>query len=166
MAGRPHAACCRCLRAPAAAALCTASTQLPTLPAAQELISFLLSPEARDLRPLLLTELTYATDLLLRDRLRRAAAAAPSLLPRPRLPFGLGALPLPPLPPPPVPVPGRGLVPAQVLVEQLAPPLSQPEEVYLQVGRAFVCGWVGVMCGCVWVGCRSSEGGSWGGELV
>ena len=99
----------------------------------------MLSPEARDLRPLLLSELTHGLDLLLRDRLRRTAAALPTLLPR--LPSPLGAL----LPggdalagalggtlaalAPPVPVPGRGLVPPQQLIDELAPPLSDSEGV-------------------------------------
>jgi hypothetical protein len=111
----------------------------------QELLAFLLGPEARDLRPLLAAELTNAADLFLRDRLRRAAAAAAAAFARPRLPLPLPpglsglaptlpALPLPPGFSPPVPVPGRGLMPAQQLVDELAPPLSQPEEVYLQVG--------------------------------
>lgn len=42
----------------------------------QELLAFLLSPEARDLRPVLLSELTNAVDLLLRDRLRRCPCPA------------------------------------------------------------------------------------------
>lgn len=97
----------------------------------QELLGFLLSPEARDLRPLLVTELTNGLDLFLRDRLRRAAAAAATLTPRLPL-LGLPLLPGP-LPLPPVPVPGRGLLPVGALVDQLAPALSQQEEVYLQV---------------------------------
>eukprot|EP00887_Chlorella_sp_A99_P000183 scaffold13.g183.t1 len=115
----------------------------------QEVLGFLLSPEARDLRPLLLAELTNTLDLFLRDRLRRAAAAAPALL-RPRLPLPLplaGALPLPALPAPPappVPVPGRGWVPPRQLVAELAPPLSQPEEVYLQQVVELAAGLLGL----------------------
>ena len=87
---------------------------------------------------MLVAELTHGLDLFLRDRLRRTAASAATLLPR--LPGPLGAL-LPgaaALPAafagfsPPVPVPGRGLLPASQLVEELAPPLSQPEAIYLQ----------------------------------
>jgi hypothetical protein len=89
----------------------------------------------------LLAELTNAADLLLRDRLRRAAAAAPSLLPR--LPFGLSAA-LPPLPAPLLPVPGRGFLPAQQLVDELAPALSQSEEVYLQTIVELAAGLLGV----------------------
>jgi hypothetical protein len=48
----------------------------------QEIFSFLLSPEARDLRPLLVSWLTGAVDLVARDRLRKAYAALPSLAPR------------------------------------------------------------------------------------
>lgn len=108
----------------------------------QELLAFLLSPEARDLRPVLLAELTNAADLLLRDRLRRAATAAATLGPRRLpLPLGLGGL-LPALPAlspallPPVPVPGRGFMAPQQLIDELAPPLNQSEEVYLQVRLA------------------------------
>lgn len=119
----------------------------------QELLAFLLGPEARDLRPVLLAELTNAADLVLRDRLRRAATSAAASLSRPRLPlpFGLGSL-LPPLPAlplpagfsPPVPVPGRGLLPASQLVDELAPPLSQTEEVYLQTILELAAGLLGV----------------------
>ena len=108
---------------------------------AQELLAFLLSPEARDLRPLLLTELVSGLDLLLRDRLRRAADGAASAL-TPRLPF-LGSLSSL-LPPPVVPVPGRGLLPASQLVEELAPPLTQPEEIYLQSFVELAAGLLGV----------------------
>ncbi|GAB4820938.1 hypothetical protein N2152v2_007984 [Parachlorella kessleri] len=106
----------------------------------QELLSFLLSPEARDLRPVLLAELTNALDLFLRDRLRRAAAGAAGFAPR--LPLLGLALPAPPAPP--VPVPGRGLLPARQVVEALAPPLSQPEEVYLQSLLELAAGLLGV----------------------
>lgn len=104
----------------------------------QELLAFLLSPEARDLRPVLVAELTHGLDLFLRDRLRRTAASAATLLPRLPGPLGMlvpGASALPAAFAgfsPPVPVPGRGLLPASQLVEELAPPLSQPDAIYLQ----------------------------------
>jgi hypothetical protein len=104
----------------------------------QELLAFLLSPEARDLRPVLVAELTHGLDLFLRDRLRRTAASAATLLPRLPGPLGMlvpGASALPAAFSgfsPPVPVPGRGLMPASQLVEELAPPLSQPDAIYLQ----------------------------------
>lgn len=73
-----------------------------------EVLAFVLSPEARELRPLLVGWLSGAADLLLRDRSRKAAAALPGLL-TPRLPFaallGLPSLPSPP--PPPVFIPGE-----------------------------------------------------------
>lgn len=94
------------------------------------MVAFLLSPEARDLRPLLLAEAVEGFDLLARDRLRRAYSQLPSLL-APRLPL-LGPLLLPGLPAPPLPVPGLGLVPARQFVDAVAPPLSRPEEVYLR----------------------------------
>ncbi|PSC74696.1 alanine-glyoxylate transaminase [Micractinium conductrix] len=116
----------------------------------QELLAFLLSPEARDLRPVLLAELTNAADLLLRDRLRRAATAAATLGPRRLpLPLGLGGL-LPALPAlspallPPVPVPGRGFMAPQQLIDELAPPLNQSEEVYLQTIVELAAGLLGV----------------------
>jgi hypothetical protein len=90
-------------------------------------VAFLLSPEARQLRPLLLGELVDGADLLARDQLRRAHARLPSLAPR--LPL-FGALPAPPSPP--VPVPGRGLMSLSQFVEAVAPELSRSEEVYLQ----------------------------------
>lgn len=74
--------------------------------APQEIVTYLLSPEARDLRPLLVRELVTGLDLAGRDRARRAADALPGLL-APRLPF-FGALPA--LPTPPIYVPGLGLM--------------------------------------------------------
>lgn len=104
----------------------------------QELLAFLLSPEAKDLRPVLVAELSHGLDLFLRDRLRRTAASAATLLPRLPGPLGMlvpGASALPAAFAgfsPPVPVPGRGLMSASQLVEELAPPLSQPDAIYLQ----------------------------------
>ena len=95
----------------------------------QDTISFLLSSEARQLRPLLVKELVTGLDFYTRDRLQRAYNSLPSLVPR--IPF-LGPLPLPPLPSPPVYVPGLGFQPVEQLLQKLAPPLSQTEEVYLQ----------------------------------
>ena len=43
-----------------------------TSPTPQEIASFLLSPEARELRPLLVGWVSGGLDLLLRDRLRKA----------------------------------------------------------------------------------------------
>ena len=93
----------------------------------QDIVAFLLSPEARQLRPLLLGELVDGADLLVRDQLRRAYARLPALAPR--LPL-LGALPT--LPPPPVLVPGRGFMSMGQVVEAVAPELDRSEEVYLQ----------------------------------
>ncbi|CAK0781480.1 hypothetical protein CVIRNUC_005384 [Coccomyxa viridis] len=93
----------------------------------QDVLAFLLSPEARDLRPLLLQELVDGLELLGRDQLRRAYARLPTLAPR--LPF-LPALPAPPQPP--VFVPGRGFMGLHEFVETAAPPLTRAEEIYLQ----------------------------------
>jgi hypothetical protein len=72
-----------------------------------EVLAFVLGPEARELRPLLIGWLAGAADLVVRDRARKAVAALPGLV-TPRLPFaallGLPSLPSPP--PPPVFVPG------------------------------------------------------------
>ena len=95
----------------------------------QDTITFLLSSEARQLRPLLVKELVTGLDYYTRDRLQRAYNSLPSLAPR--IPF-LGPLPLPPLPSPPVFVPGLGFQPVEQLLQKLAPSLSQTEEVYLQ----------------------------------
>ena len=96
-------------------------------PPTQDVVAFLLSPEARDLRPLLVEELVNGLDLAARDALRRAYGALPSLAPR--LPF-IGSLPTPP--PPPVLVPGRGLVPLSDFVATLAPELDRRDAIYLQ----------------------------------
>lgn len=93
----------------------------------QEIISFLLAPDARDLRPLLVSELSTFSDLLLRDRTRRSVAALPAFAPR--LPF-FGALPLPPAPP--IYLPGIGFKAVAEAVDILAPPLTASEQVYLQ----------------------------------
>jgi len=105
-----------------------------------EVVSFLLSDEARELRPLLVSQLTTGCDLLLRDRLRRAYALLPTLAPR--LPF-VGAL-LPPPPPPPIFLPGLGLVSADKALELLAPPLNRNEEVYLASLTELIAGLMGV----------------------
>ena len=69
-------------------------------------MTYLLSPEARDLRPLLVREVVAGLDLAGRDRARRAVDALPGLLAL-RLPF-FGVLPS--LPTPPIYVPGLGLM--------------------------------------------------------
>jgi hypothetical protein len=98
---------------------------------AQEIFAFLLSPEARDLRPLLTSWLANGLDLFARDRVRKAYAGLATFAPR--LPF-FGALPLPPAPP--VFAPGLGFISAEELVNKLAPALDQQEGIYLQVSGA------------------------------
>ena len=105
----------------------------------REVLRFVLSPEAADLRPLLVSWLATGADLLLRDRARKALALAPGLAPR--LPL-IGALPLPPAPP--LFVPGRGLVPLDAAVDMLAPPLDAQEGVYLQSLLELAAGVLGV----------------------
>ena len=117
----------------------------------REVARFLLSPAARSLRPLMVSWLASALDLLGRDSVRRAAPGVganppPTLrLPRPPLlPFlpQLPALPLPP--PPPVFLPGLGLVPFAEAVDRLCPPLTQDEEVYAQTLVELGAGLLGV----------------------
>jgi len=83
-----------------------ARAHLAAIPA-QEILAYLLSPQARQLRPLVVRELAVAADLLARDRARRAVAALPGML-TPRVPLLGIALPAPPLPP--IFVPGLGLM--------------------------------------------------------
>jgi hypothetical protein len=109
----------------------------------REVVSFLLSPEARELRPLLVAQIVSGVDLFARDRLRRAYAALPTLAPR--LPF-LGAL-LPPPPAPPVFLPGVGLLPAEQFLERMAPPLSQSEQIDLVALVELAAGLLGVQPG-------------------
>ena len=110
----------------------------------QDVVGFLLSPEAERLRPLLVQELVTGLDYYTRDRLQRAYNSLPSLAPR--LPF-LGPLPLPlPLTSLPVFIPGLGLQAVQQLVQRLAPPLMQTEEVYLQSLLEVAAGLLGTCC--------------------
>jgi hypothetical protein len=116
----------------------------------REVARFLLSPSARSLRPLLVSWLASAVDLLGRDRVRRSAPgvganpAAALRLPRLPLPFlpAPPALPLPP--PPPVFLPGLGFVPFVEAVDKLAPALTQDEEVYAQTLVELGAGLLGV----------------------
>jgi len=115
----------------------------------REVARFLLSPSARSLRPLLVSWLASALDLLGRDRVRRAAPGVgtnpPAALRLPRLlPFLPAVPPLPLPPPPPVPVPGLGLLPFVEAVDRLCPPLSQDEEVYAQTLVELGAGLLGV----------------------
>ena len=90
--------------------------------------------EAADLRPMLVSEITAATDLFLRDRARKSYALLAASA-QPRLPF-VGSLPAPP--PPPAYLPGRGFLPLQQFVDTLFPALSESEGIQLetQVGLA------------------------------
>jgi predicted unusual protein kinase regulating ubiquinone biosynthesis (AarF/ABC1/UbiB family) len=116
----------------------------------REVARFLLSPSARSLRPLLVSWLASALDLLGRDSLRRAAPGVGSnppatlRLPRPPLPFlpAPPAIPLPP--PPPIFVPGVGLLPFTEAVDKLSPALTQDEEVYAQTLVELGAGLLGV----------------------
>lgn len=106
----------------------------------QEIASFLLSPEARDLRPLLVGWVSDGLDLYIRDRLRKGFNLLSASL-TPRLPF-IGSLPTPPAPP--VFIPGLGFINAQQLVVLLAPTLEPAEQVYLQQLIGLAAGVLGV----------------------
>lgn len=149
----------------------------------QDVMRFLCSPSAGDLRGLLVRELVNGLDLLLRDRLRRAFNSLPSML-APRVPL-FGPLPMPPaeqlLGPLPVFVPGLGLRSAQDVLARVAPPLDQGEEVHLQSLLELVTGLAGAPrvcltmrrpehcvrnCGAMPGGARQSSiqlGRQWGG---
>lgn len=83
--------------------------------------------DAKELRPILVEEVSAGLDLLLRDRLRKAFALSMAQL-QPRLPL-FGALPAPPAPP--VPVPGKGLMGASDFVDEFFPKLTDEQEVLL-----------------------------------
>ena len=91
-----------------------------------QVIEFLFSPEARDLRPLLADGLSGGLDLYLRDRVRKIVNRI--LTPPRLLPF----LPAPPPPIIPVLLPSKGLVGASEALEILAPPLTDTEGIQLQ----------------------------------
>lgn len=83
--------------------------------------------EAEDLRPLLVSELTSALDLFVRDRARKTYVLLRARL-QPRLPF-LG--PLPAVPAPPIYVPGKGLVAAEAFIDLFFPVLTDQEKISL-----------------------------------
>ncbi|CAE7524166.1 unnamed protein product [Symbiodinium natans] len=107
---------------------------------AKDVVRFLLSPAARNLRPLLNAELAYGLDLVLRRTSRRVRTTLQDLL-QPRLPL-LGRLPAPPAPPLLVPVPrniegtgaelfdkGLAVLPAEDILDAVLPPLGTVEDV-------------------------------------
>lgn len=105
-----------------------------------EVLGFLLSSQAANLRPLLNAELAYGLDLTLRRAGRRLRGAAGEAL-RPRVPFLGVRLPAPPLPPPPplpVPLPAAEgepprlrLVAPDELLDAVLPKLSRSEDLDL-----------------------------------
>ncbi|CAE7471114.1 unnamed protein product, partial [Symbiodinium sp. KB8] len=107
---------------------------------AKDVVRFLLSPAARNLRPLLNAELTYGLDLVLRRTGRRLRTTLQDLL-QPRLPL-LGRLPALPAPPLLIPVPrnvggsnaeifekGLAVLPAEDIFEAVLPALGTSEDV-------------------------------------
>ena len=117
----------------------------------QDVMRFLCSPSAGDLRRLLVRELVNGLDLLLRDRLRRAFNSLPTML-APRVPL-FGPLPMPPAGPLlgllPVFVPGLGVRSAQDILALVAPALDQGEEVHLQSLIELVTGLAGALRVCL-----------------
>ena len=105
-----------------------------------DVLTFLLSPEAEELRPLLVSELTSAVDLFARDRVRKTFVLLKANL-APKLPF-FGALPA--LPVPPVFVPGLGFIAADTLVDTFFPKLSDGEALVLDTQLALVGSVLGV----------------------
>jgi len=113
----------------------------------EDVVRFLLSGSASNLRPLLNAELTYGLDLALRRTSQRIRANAAEAL-QPRLPFFGIRLPAPPAPPLLVPVPTEAatedtgsvgllwaplrLVPISDALDAALPVLSSSEEVDLQ----------------------------------
>lgn len=113
----------------------------------EDVVRFLLSGSASNLRPLLNAELTYGLDLALRRTSQRIRANAAEAL-QPRLPFLGIRLPAPPAPPLLVPVPTLAasedsgsegllglplrLVPIGDALDAALPVLSSSEEVDLQ----------------------------------
>lgn len=107
---------------------------------AKDVVRFLLSPAARNLRLLLNAELTYGLDLVLRRTGRRLRTTLQDLL-QPRLPL-LGRLPALPAPPLLIPVPrnvggsnaeifekGLAVLPAEDIFEAVLPALGTSEDV-------------------------------------
>jgi len=105
----------------------------------EDVVRFLLSGSAMNLRPLLNAELTYGLDLAFRRTSQRIRANAAEAL-QPRLPFVGIRLPAPPAPPLLVPVPTAAappraplrLVPIDDALDAALPVLSSSEEVDLQ----------------------------------
>jgi hypothetical protein len=97
-------------------------------------LSYLLSPGARSLRQILVTEAVTAADVLLRQAARKAAATFFNALPRP--PFFAGLLPRPEtlpalfLLPTAAGRPAPALVEPERLLEAAAPRLTRDEELY------------------------------------
>lgn len=86
-----------------------------------------LMQDAKELRPILIDEVSHGLDLLLRDRVRKSYVLSRANL-QPRLPF-IGTLPAPALPP--VPVPGKGILPLDTFVDMFFPKLTDEQEVLL-----------------------------------
>mmetsp|Transcript_4227 Transcript_4227/g.7186 ORF Transcript_4227/g.7186 Transcript_4227/m.7186 type:complete len:850 (+) Transcript_4227:20-2569(+) len=106
--------------------------------ALDEVLEFLLSEQARQLRPLLNAEIAYGLDLVCR-RLSRELRNTVAEVITPRVPVLGWRLPLPPPPPPPVPVllsdlgeetiPRVKVLPLDSVLDSAWPPLTRGEDV-------------------------------------
>lgn len=83
--------------------------------------------DAKELRPILVEEVSAGLDLLIRDRLRKTLSLSVARL-QPRLPL-IGTLPAPP--PPPVFIPGKGMMSAEAFVDAFFPKLTDEQGVLL-----------------------------------
>lgn len=83
--------------------------------------------DAKELRLIMINEISQGLDLLMCDRVRKAYVLSRANL-QPRLPF-IGSLPTPT--PPPLFVPGKGLVQLDEFVNTFFPKLTDEEEVLL-----------------------------------
>jgi len=116
---------------------------VPTEQASQEdLVEFLLSPQAQKLRPLLTKEFSTVADLVVRNATRRAyAQLKDSLTPK----IGGFSMPAPPAPPLPVLTPsGPRLMGPEDVLNGVFPKLKRGEELYLQDSAQLTLGLLGV----------------------
>ncbi|CAK0829660.1 unnamed protein product [Prorocentrum cordatum] len=107
---------------------------------ADTLVAFLLSPEGRSVKPLIVKELAATIDLVIRSATRAGFLRFKEAL-KPPLPFA----PTPPLPPIPLLTPrGPKLMSPDDLLDIIQPKLGRDEEIYLQTNAQVFLGLLGV----------------------